>query len=593
MTLTTESATDQDLDSIEQTSFASNLTSRRVYILVGSVYLLASLALFHNIWLHGLASSEPSMFTGDFGIGVINMGWIPFAALHLKNPLHSAYEFAPYGLNTMATPGMFVQSLVMAPITLLFGPVVSDNLAIILTPVISAFSAFVVYFKITKYPLGAFVAASAVGFSPAILNDATFSLFQVGWEFAPPLIFYIYYKVITASKRSPYGYGIWLGVLLTLQFYASLEVFATVLFWGCALGAIALVINYPTVKYKLKDLMVVTSVAVVLTSIATGYAAYFFAYGPGHALSNNGSIHNSEFAMSISDLLFARNSSFNSINIFSIHFTYIAVPILLVAMVILRVRQIWTSKLARYCLVFAGILMVSTLGTEITLLPDVSVVPNPIHLFLNTLPIISQAIFGRFIYFALFLIGIPVITVLQNAPRFGKSRFSKIPIKGIIVAFLIANIVLLTLSTYTSRQAIPAGGNLNSGKQIPKNAIVYEYPAGDIANGPPLIYLSQSGFRYRITSGYGTNDLAHKITDTAPADPLTNFLYIFHLNQLPPSESTMQKIYRYITTSHIGCIIVSRAINHKSAVKAITYLYGRPKAITNNAQWCSLGSIKG
>ncbi len=593
MTITTETATDPDDDSTGSTFSVGNSTAGRIYIVVGGVYIVASLLLFHSIWLHGLASSEPSMFTGDFGIGVINMGWIPFASLHLKNPLYSGYEFAPYGFNTMGTPGMFVQSFVMAPITLLFGPVASDNLAVILTPVISAFSAFVVYFKITKYPLGAFVAASSVGFSPAILNDATFSLFQVGWEFAPPVIFYIYYKVITASNRSPYRYGIWLGVLLTLQFYASLEVFATLLFWGCTLGVIALIINYPTVKYKLKDLIVVTSVAVVLTSVTTGYAAYFFAYGPGHALSNNGSIHNSEFAMSISDLLFARNSSFNSINIFSIHFTYIAVPILLVAMVVLRVRQVWQSKLARYCLVFAGILMVSTLGTEITLLPDVSVVPNPIHLFLNSLPIISQAIFGRFIYFALFLIGIPVITVLQNISRFGKSRFSNIPIKGIIVTFLIANIVVLTLSTYTSRQTIPTGGNLSTGKQIPKDAIVYEYPAGDIVNGPPLIYLSQSGFRYRITSGYGTNDLAHKITDTAPADPLTNFLYIFHLNQMPPSESTMQKIYRYITTSHVGCIIVSQAIHHKSAVKAITYLYGRPEAITNNAQWCSLGSIGG
>ena len=73
------------------------------------------------------------------------IGWVPFAAGHGLNPLLSTYMNRPMGLNLLwADAFAFPISAVLWPVTLTFGAMVIDNLAVTLSLALSAFVAYLV-----------------------------------------------------------------------------------------------------------------------------------------------------------------------------------------------------------------------------------------------------------------------------------------------------------------------------------------------------------------------------------------------------------------------------------------------------------------
>ena len=94
----------------------------------------------------------------DSSIFMWSLAWWPHAVLHGENPFVSTAVFAPDHVNIAAVTSIPGAALVLAPVTLLFGPIASYNVLMLASPVLAAFFAFL----LCRYVTGAF-AASLVG----------------------------------------------------------------------------------------------------------------------------------------------------------------------------------------------------------------------------------------------------------------------------------------------------------------------------------------------------------------------------------------------------------------------------------------------
>ncbi|MBV8599749.1 MAG: hypothetical protein JO017_13090, partial [Actinobacteria bacterium] len=89
-------------------------------------------------------------YTGDPEYFVWSYAWWPHAIGHAINPFVSHAIYAPSGINltwTATTPGLAV---VLTPVTLLFGPAVSYNVAAVLLPALAAWTAYLLCRYLTR-----------------------------------------------------------------------------------------------------------------------------------------------------------------------------------------------------------------------------------------------------------------------------------------------------------------------------------------------------------------------------------------------------------------------------------------------------------
>lgn len=92
--------------------------------------------------------------------------WWPFAISHHINPFYSTYIWHPYGTDLSIAPASVPgASFIAFPITLLFGPVASYNMLIIIGNALSAFFTFLIAHYLTKSYKAGVIAGLLFGFS--------------------------------------------------------------------------------------------------------------------------------------------------------------------------------------------------------------------------------------------------------------------------------------------------------------------------------------------------------------------------------------------------------------------------------------------
>lgn len=106
---------------------------------------------------------DPSIYTWFYG-------WWPWALLHGHNPFLTDWILVPQGYNlswVTAVPG---PSYLAAPVTLLFGPIVTYNALALVAPALSAWTAFLLCRHVTGATLASLLAGYLFGFSPYMLR---------------------------------------------------------------------------------------------------------------------------------------------------------------------------------------------------------------------------------------------------------------------------------------------------------------------------------------------------------------------------------------------------------------------------------------
>lgn len=256
----------------------------QAYGVAGGLYLAVSLLVWWHAW-----SSHPSASTlcgcGDPALFTWFLEWPAYALTHGHNPFYSTALFHPTGVNLLSNTSVLAFGIPLTPVTLAFGPVATLNVALTLSPLLNALSAFWLLRRWVSWSPAAFIGGLLFGFSPFVLNNLSFAHLMTGCLAVVPLWVGVL-DALLIRGRSPVRCGIGLAVLALVQFFVSTEVLA-ILLMSTALGLVVLVVygavaERAELAARWRPALTGLVVAGVGTVVLVGYPAWFALAGPAH-----------------------------------------------------------------------------------------------------------------------------------------------------------------------------------------------------------------------------------------------------------------------------------------------------------------------
>jgi hypothetical protein len=242
---------------------------------------LVSVVMWWHVWITGHPTQSVVCQCGDISEELGYLAWMPYALAHLHNPLLSHAIYAGQGgANMLANTSNLAMATLLAPVTWLFGPVATFNVAVTLAPVVSGWSFFLVARRLTSFVPGQIAGAVLYGFAPTIVTSVTVGHFFLAWMWFPPLAFLCLYDLLVDRRHRPVTMGVALGLLVVLQFFSGTELLAMS---GvvAAIGLLAAVIAAPQQAWaRHRRIAVGVGAAAVTAGVLLAYPLWFVIDGP-------------------------------------------------------------------------------------------------------------------------------------------------------------------------------------------------------------------------------------------------------------------------------------------------------------------------
>ena len=243
------------------------------------------MVLWWHVWT-GHPTSTTTCGCGDSSLFTWFIEWPAYAIAHGLNPFYSTATGYPGGVNLPANTSVLAIGVVLAPVTWLFGPIASMNVALTLAPALSALSMFVLVRRWVAWSPAAFFAGLLYGFSPFVLMSLADAHLMLGMAVMPPLIVLCLDELLFRRKRSPVLTGLVLGLLVTVQFFIGSEVLiimAIVVVIGIAVVAVWAAWRHPADLHQgLHHTIVGLGAAAVTGGVLLAYPVWFALAGPAH-----------------------------------------------------------------------------------------------------------------------------------------------------------------------------------------------------------------------------------------------------------------------------------------------------------------------
>ena len=96
---------------------------------------------------------------------------MPHALSTLQNPLYSHDVWAPHGVDLSWMTNIPGPSLVMSPVTKLFGPLISYNVLLIVAPALAGWAAYLLCHRVTKASWPSLAGGYLFGFSTYMVGE--------------------------------------------------------------------------------------------------------------------------------------------------------------------------------------------------------------------------------------------------------------------------------------------------------------------------------------------------------------------------------------------------------------------------------------
>ena len=268
---------------------------RRTVTLAAVYYLLAALAITLWLWRDPASRTvagnpnDTDQFTWFFRYDAT-------AIAHLRLPaLVTTAMNAPQGVNVMWNTFMLLPGVLLAPVTLLFGP--QSALTIFMTAGFAGSSTamFACLRRWNVTTASAALGGAVYGFSPALLHSAI-GHYDLQFAVFPPLIVDVGLRLALGRVSAVRG-GLWLGLLATAQLLITEEI----LFDAALAGVIfvtVLAASRPRAaldKMRLDKIRGVAgglAVAVAVMAVGAGYPLWVQFFGP---LAEHGSPFTPDF----------------------------------------------------------------------------------------------------------------------------------------------------------------------------------------------------------------------------------------------------------------------------------------------------------
>ena len=191
----------------------------------GAGYVLLSLVLWWHVWT-GHPTSTTTCGCGDSSLFQWFLAWPAHAIAHGLDPWYSTALFYPHGINLLSNTAVVAIGTVLAPVTWLFGPIATFNVALGLAPVLSALAMFFLLRRWVSWSPAAFFGGLLYGFSPFILIGLTDGHLMLSMAPVPPLLVLCLDELLARQRRNPVAVGVLLATLVCVQFFIGTELLA-------------------------------------------------------------------------------------------------------------------------------------------------------------------------------------------------------------------------------------------------------------------------------------------------------------------------------------------------------------------------------
>ena len=248
-------------------------------------YLALSIVLWWGVW-----SSHPTSITtcgcNDPSLFAWFLEWPAYALAHGHNLFYSTALFHPVGFNLLSNTGVLTLGVPLAPVTWLFGPIATLNVASTLGPALSALAMFWLLRRFVNWTPAAFVGGLVFGFAPFAIDNLAVAHLNTEVLALVPLMVGCLDELLVRQRRRPAVTGGVLGLLVVAQFFLSTEMLVIVAI-GAVLG-VGLAVAYAAVRRRgelagrLPHALRGLAVAALVSLVALAYPLWFALEGPAH-----------------------------------------------------------------------------------------------------------------------------------------------------------------------------------------------------------------------------------------------------------------------------------------------------------------------
>jgi hypothetical protein len=465
-----------------------------------AIYAIASLVFFGIPLLRDFCHLGLGFGVGgDTQIPIWGLAWYPYALSHRLNPLHTAAAWAPAGCTLAWSTTIPGAALLMWPVTRWLGIIASYNILCLLTPALSAFTAFLLCRHVTRDFRAALAGGFIFGFSTYMAGELLDHIFMA-IVFLLPLFPYLGLAYLDREMVRGFGRAKFILALTALvvgQFLLSPEILATATLFGGAATVVALWLFDETLRPRLRSLAGIAAISYGIAALVLApYLVRFFPspfgltpiYNPSHCSSDL-----LNFIMPVDPSMLSRLPPISRL---IEHMTWGCEPSaylgLLPLIAILSLAGRPRTPRERMLIGMLLIVAVATLGPVLHL-NGRALLPLP-WLLAMPFPLLNNALPARFTVYLFLVLAVIVALWLARREGFAAGRWL---LGG---AALVSIFPSLPMTPYIGSDNIPAFFEHGLYRQyLAANEIVLILPFG--ASGDALLWQAEGNFYFRIPQG--------------------------------------------------------------------------------------------
>jgi hypothetical protein len=515
--------------------------------------------------------------TGDPGMFAWFLRWTPFAVGRQISPFFSDYLNHPDGINLMWNTWVPLPGLLLSPLTLTFGPVLSFNVLLTLAYGLSAWSAYLAIHRYVPSHGAAAAGGLVYGFSPAMIaHSHHLNLILV---FLLPWLLVLVDEIVVRQRRSPVWLGVALGVIAAAQVLIGEELFVGAVLLGGVLLVVLVAMHPRSVASRVRYALTAFVVSVVVFEALLVVPLNAQLTGPARVQSDI-----TEEVRGSSDLLAVVTPSRLSAiapdaairlgdRFVGTKETYLGIPLLLVVAVVLIWRR---SLVVRVGSAMLLVCMVLSLGSRLRIGGRPTFIQLP-WTVVESLPLLQNMVPSRLALFTALFAGLLLAAALEGLWGDGgwPRRALAVVTAGLVLAFLAPPAPLPS-----SPVATPAFFTTSAVNMLPRDgvALVLPFPQKGRAN-QAMVWQAEAGMWFKMPGGYFVGpDPSGGVLHEAP--PTTTSLALGRIQRggRPPDLTLplRRQIAEDFARWEVGSVVLGPMPHRGAMARFLTELLGRP-----------------
>jgi hypothetical protein len=346
--------------------------------------------------------------------------------------------WAPTGLNLGLVPTLPGPSILAAPLTRAFGPIVSFNVLSLIAPPLAAWTAYLLARRVTRRFWPSVVGGLLFGFSPDMTREMLQGHVNLSMVFLIPLAVYLILRRVDGTMGRT-AFVVLLTLVLVGEFSIFIEIYATMAVVAALVALAAILMAPEGMKRKLLDTAALTGTAFFLSALLMAPYMWVALTRPD-AMKPPGFDLLAAGAQGPADLLrYALPGRFMAINFgmkLGYNFWYFGIPLLaILAHYWITHRQSFPARVLAVAFFIAVLL---ALGSQFHV-GTVSI-PMPWTPFAH-LPLLGRARAGRIIIYAYLIASLTAAMWLAEVSSGGRRAALRWTVAALAVITFVPNLV--------------------------------------------------------------------------------------------------------------------------------------------------------